>query len=102
MAMEYNFKLFTEKGSKGNFISVQKRTVILSNAASSMLGKSISIYLDKENEAILLKDDATIVGSRKMKTYNQVNKIHCSLDMPLGRYHFLKKFDGGFLFKLKK
>lgn len=100
--MEYNFKAFTGKGSKGNFISVRKEGISLSNAASSMLSDRVSIYLDKKNYAILLRDE-TIGGEegRSIKIYNNISKIHCFLDVPLGRYYFLEKFDGGFVFKLK-
>lgn len=98
--MSYNFTLVEKGTSKGCFIRVCDKKLIVSKDAKNKISSNFDLYTDKENNAILVKkseNGRVITVGRKTNTVT-ITGIH---GMPLGRYFYVSEYDGGFLF-LKK
>lgn len=96
--MTYNFKKLEKLNAKGEFIRVYENKINISSGAIEKIGEKFDIFLDKEENAILIKN-STGGDSRSITKNKSSNTVSIKMDMPFGRYFYDCEYDGGYVFR---
>lgn len=100
--VDYTFEKYTQRssGKTYNGLSLRKASLAFSTSmGKEMVGKYWEISFDKKNEAILITESQNTEYSRIVRyTKSRAYTICAKLDLPVGRYYFKRKHEGGYLF----
>ena len=92
----YSFEIFEGVLSKGCFVRVYEKKLTLSSNVIKKVGRKISVYLDKNSNAIMIKPDE---NGRSVSLLTTSFTISGKSEMPIGRYFLCEENEGSFIFK---